>query len=82
MSVVSEVDGEALSRGSDLEDDPVIARGGVVVWLIIAACVIVVASILLLLVVQAGKKSAPSNQPGSLCWDSGMQMEMPCSTAP
>ena len=82
MGEVAEGGAEALSRGSDLDDGPVIQRGGVLVWVIVAACLIVVSSIVLLLVVQPGKKSAPSNQPGSLCFDSAMQMEMPCSAGP
>jgi len=49
--------------------------------LALAACVIVVASIVVLLVVQPGTKSSPSRQPG-LCFDSAMQMEMPCSQSP
>jgi hypothetical protein len=45
--------------------------------LAIAVCVIMVASIVAVLVIQPGKKPA-SNQP-SMCWDSAMQMDMPCS---
>jgi hypothetical protein len=47
-----------------------------------AVCVIVVLSVVVLLVVQPGKKSTPSQHPGSLCFDSAMQMQMPCSTGP
>lgn len=47
--------------------------------LAMAVCVILVLSVVLLLVVQPGKKAAPTKQPGSLCWDSAMQMEMPCA---
>jgi hypothetical protein len=63
--------------GSDLQDPEV--RAGIV-WfsLAMAGCVIVVLIVVLLLVVQPSKKPAPK-QPGSLCWDNAMQMEMPCS---
>ncbi len=57
-------------------------RSIVVLSLAIAASAIVVLSIVVLLVVQPGKKSAPSKQPGALCFDNAMQMEMPCSSGP
>ena len=48
--------------------------------LAIATCVIVVVAVVSLLVVQPGKKPTP--KPPSLCFDSAMQMEMPCSQTP
>jgi hypothetical protein len=80
MDVMSELGGDLTARGSDLRE-PVLRRSSVGFSLAMAACVIVVLAVALLLVVQPGKKSAPS-QPGSLCFDSAMQMEMPCKPAP
>ena len=81
MPVVPELGEGPSSGGSDLRDP--VTRGSIVVLsLAMAVCVIVVLSVVLLLVVQPGKKSAPSKQPGSLCFDSAMQMEMPCSSGP
>jgi hypothetical protein len=53
----------------------------IVFALAMAACVMVVASVVLLLVVQPSSKPAPIQSP-SLCWDAGMQMNMPCSSGP
>ena len=81
MSVVTEPGAEVSRRASDLDDDPEIPRGRGLYWVVIGSCVIVVVSIVLLLVVQPGTKPASGNQPGSLCYDSAMQMQMPCSTS-
>jgi hypothetical protein len=78
MDLVAEADQQVSSRASDLEDDPLIPGGRVVVWLVITVCVLAVASFTLLVVFKPGKKPASSK----LCWDSAMQMEMPCTTAP
>ena len=52
-------------------------RGSVVGFsLATAACILVIVAVVVLLVVQPGKKSTPK------CWDSAMQMEMPCSATP
>jgi hypothetical protein len=81
MRVVPELGEEPSSGGSDLRDP--VTRGSLVgLSLAMAVCVIVVLSVVVLLVVQPGKKSAPSQQPGSLCFDSAMQMQMPCSSGP
>jgi hypothetical protein len=76
MSVVSASGSGMPSRGWD--DDSDIPGGRGVLWVVTGACVIVVVAIVLLLVVQPGKKSAPPK----LCYDSAMQMEMPCTTGP
>jgi hypothetical protein len=78
MDLVAEAEREVSTRESDFEDDPLIPGGRVVVWLVITVCVVVVASFTLLLVFKPGKKPA-SNK---LCWDSAMQMEMPCNVTP
>jgi hypothetical protein len=75
---VAEADRDVTVREPDLEDEPLIPGGRVVVWLVIAVCVLVIASFTLLVVFKPGKKPASSK----LCWDSAMQMEMPCTTAP
>ena len=81
MNVVSESDAEMSPRGADLRDP--VTRGSIVGFsLAVAACAIVVVSVVLLLVVQPSNKPAPIKQPTSLCWDSAMQMDMPCSSAP
>jgi hypothetical protein len=81
MRVVSDVGGEVSSRRSDdLRDfrEPM-TRGRIVAFsLAIAVCVIMVASIVAVLVIQPGNKPASNN----LCWDSAMQMDMPCSSRP
>jgi hypothetical protein len=53
-------------------------RGRGVLWVVTGACVIVVVAVVLLLVIQPDKKPAPPK----LCYDSAMQMEMPCTTTP
>ena len=78
MDPVAEAEREVSTRESGFEDDPLIPGGRVVVWLVIAVCVLVVTSFTLLLVFKPGKKPASSK----LCWDSAMQMEMPCTTNP
>jgi hypothetical protein len=81
MAVVPELGEEPSPAGSG-HREPVV-RGSIVgLSVAMAVCVIVVLSVVVLLVVQPGKKSAPSQQPGSLCFDSAMQMQMPCSTGP
>jgi hypothetical protein len=77
MPVVTEPDEESSRDDSELQDPEV--RAGIV-WfsLAMAGCVMVVLIVVLLLVVHPGQKPAPK-QPGSLCWDNAMQMEMPCS---
>jgi hypothetical protein len=81
MARVREPDEELSPRDPDVRDR--VTPGSVVgLSLAIAVCLVVVVSVVVLLVVQPGKSSSPSNQSGSLCWDSGMAMEMPCSSSP
>jgi hypothetical protein len=75
---VTELGDAPSSDDSDLREP--VARGSIIGFVLaMAVCVILVLSVVLLLVVQPGKKAAPTKQPGSLCWDSAMQMEMPCA---
>ncbi len=81
MPMVSELGGGPPSGGSDLRDP--VTRGSIVgLSLALAACVVVVLAVVVLLVVQPSKKAAPLKPPGSLCFDSAMQMQMPCSSSP
>jgi hypothetical protein len=81
MMRVPEPDEELSSRDPDVRDR--VTRGSVVgLSLAIAVCLVVVVSVVVLLVVQPGKTPSPTQQSGSLCWDSAMAMEMPCSQSP
>jgi len=80
MPVVAELDEEPSPDDSDLQDPDEVRAG--IVWFSVAmaGCVMVVVIVVLLLVVHPSQK--PAQKPASLCWDSGMQMEMPCSPSP
>jgi hypothetical protein len=61
-----------------LDDDWTPPRWHTIAWaLAITACVLVAVGSVVLLVVQPGKSSSNPKQ----CWDSAMQMEMPCTSS-
>jgi len=73
MSTDEQASSTEESRGLGVRS---LMRGSVVGFsLATAACIVVILAVVLLLIVQPGKKPAPT------CWDSAMQMEMPCTSA-
>jgi hypothetical protein len=68
-----------LSIDDDLDDDEwTPSRWHNILWAVtIAACALVAVGAVVLLVVQPGKSSGNPKQ----CWDSAMQMEMPCASS-